>query len=163
MKSKYIDLVGGIVVVSFAIFLFVASLGMKSLSSAQIEPQFVPRLTAYALFLLGAGIIARWVVMKHKGALPHDDEKKAKPGVIAQITPAITFVLLVLYILSLKKIGFTIATALYLTLQISLLSALFTLKDILKNVLIGVSSAVVIFLIFYWGFWMPLPIGPWGF
>ena len=164
MKSKYVDLVAGIVVVGFAIFLFVASLGMKSLIAAKIEPQFVPRLTSYALFLLGAGIIARWVWMKRKGTLPADEQqKKEKSGLLSQITPVASFVFLFLYLFFLKRIGFTLSTALYLIFQINLLSAIFTWKEILKNTFIGVACAVITFLIFYRGFMLALPVGPWGF
>ena len=163
LKSKYVDLAAGIVVIGLALFVFIASIGMKSFAAAQIEPQFVPRLTAFALFFLGALIIARWELARRRGTLPKDEEQKEKTSVLARVTPVITFVLLFLYIFSLTRLGFTISTMLYLTAQISLLSGIFTRKEILKNAIISVISSVTIYLFFSVAFTIYLPVGPWGF
>ena len=163
LKRKYIDLLAGIVVIGFAIFLYAASFGMRSFAAAQIEPQFVPRLTAYALFLLGAAIIVKWALMKYRGTLPEDEEQKEKPSILSLITPPLTFVLLFMYLFFMRRIGFTLSTALYLAIQITLLSGVFNRREIIKNSLISVFSAGIIFFVFSRWFWMPLPVGPWGF
>jgi len=164
MKDRYKDLVAGLIVILFAGLIYISTFGMKSLVHIQIEPTTIPRLTALVLFLIGVGIMIKWLWMRHKGVLPLDEERKEdKPGTIIRFTPLITFILIFIYILLLKRIGFTLSTILFLTAEITLLSANFTRKNILKNLAISVAAAVVIFLIFYVGFQRAIPVGPWGF
>jgi len=79
------------------------------------------------------------------------------------ITPWVSFIYIGLYIYLMRKIGFVLSSTLYLTLQIPLLSVDMSRKSYLKAFIIGVITAVVVFLIFAKGFGLRLPTNDWGF
>ena len=68
-----------------------------------------------------------------------------------------TIVLIFLYILLMPKIGFTIATFCFLTLQITLLSTDLSAKSWLKSLLIALIAALVIYIIFGCAFGLAVP------
>ena len=74
-----------------------------------------------------------------------------------KITMPCTIVLIFLYILLMPKIGFTIATFCFLTLQITLLSTDLSAKSWLKSLLIALIAALVIYIIFGCAFGLAVP------
>ena len=74
-----------------------------------------------------------------------------------KITLPCTLVLIFLYILLMPKIGFTIATFFFLTLQITLLSTDISAKSWLKSLLIALVASVGIYVIFGCAFGLAVP------
>ena len=79
------------------------------------------------------------------------------------LTPWVSFAYIALYISLMRPFGFTLASVVYLTLQIPLLSVDFSKKSWLKALIIGIITSVVVFLIFAKGFGLRLPTNGWGF
>ena len=173
-KSKnYSDLVAGIVVMLLAAFFYWTTLGTKSFMKAgrgRLAPDAVPKAVAIAMFVLGIVIIVKWLIDSARGkvkpAEAFDDsedcvgmteEQVRNRHLFQKITMPCTLVLIFLYILLMPRIGFTIDTFFFLTLQITLLSTVLSVKSWLKNALIALIASLAIFIIFGCAFGLAVP------
>lgn len=173
-KSKnYSDLVAGIVVMLLAAFFYWTTLGTKSFMKAgrgRLAPDAVPKAVAIAMFVLGIVIIVKWLIDSARGkvkpAEAFDDsedciglteEQIKNRHLFQKITMPCTLVLIFLYILLMPRIGFTIDTFFFLTLQITLLSTDLSVKSWLKSALIALIAALAIFIIFGCAFGLAVP------
>lgn len=124
-------------------------------------------MVAGIIFVLGVVQIIRHFVNQKKNPAAKTAEVSKKPldkmYVFRVITPWVSFVLIALYIFLMRKIGFVLASTLYMTLQIPLLSVDLKWKSFLKAFIIAIITAVVVFLIFAEGFGLRLPTNDWGF
>ncbi len=173
-KSKnYSDLVAGIVVMLLAAFFYWTTLGTKSFMKAgrgRLAPDAVPKAVAIAMFVLGIVIIVKWLIDSARGkvkpAEAFDDsedcvgmteEQVRNRHLFQKITMPCTLVLIFLYILLMSRIGFTIDTFFFLTLQITLLSTDLSVKSWLKSALIALIASLAIFIIFGCAFGLAVP------
>lgn len=173
-KSKnYSDLVAGIVVMLLAAFFYWTTLGTKSFMKAgrgRLAPDAVPKAVAIAMFVLGIVIIVKWLIDSARGkvkpAEAFDDsedcvgmteEQVRNRHLFQKITMPCTLVLIFLYILLMPRIGFTIDTFFFLTLQITLLSTVLSVKSWLKSALIALIASLAIFIIFGCAFGLAVP------
>ncbi len=173
-KSKnYSDLVAGIVVMLLAAFFYWTTLGTKSFMKAgrgRLAPDAVPKAVAIAMFVLGIVIIVKWLIDSARGkvkpAEAFDDsedcvgmteEQVRNRHLFQKITMPCTLVLIFLYILLMSRIGFTIDTFFFLTLQITLLSTVLSVKSWLKSALIALIASLAIFIIFGCAFGLAVP------
>ena len=173
-KSKnYSDLVAGIVVMLLAAFFYWTTLGTKSFMKAgrgRLAPDAVPKAVAIAMFVLGIVIIVKWLIDSARGkvkpAEAFDDsedcvgmteEQVRNRHLFQKITMPCTLVLIFLYILLMSRIGFTIDTFFFLTLQITLLSMVLSVKSWLKSALIALIASLAIFIIFGCAFGLAVP------
>ena len=173
-KSKnYSDLVAGIVVMLLAAFFYWTTLGTKSFMKAgrgRLAPDAVPKAVAIAMFVLGIVIIVKWLIDSARGkvkpAEAFDDsedcvgmteEQVRNRHLFQKITMPCTLVLIFLYILLMSRIGFTIDTFFFLTLQITLLSTFLSVKSWLKSALIALIASLAIFIIFGCAFGLAVP------
>ena len=173
-KSKnYSDLVAGIVVKLLAAFFYWTTLGTKSFMKAgcgRLAPDAVPKAVAIAMFVLGIVIIVKWLIDSARGkvkpAEAFDDsedcigmteEQVRNRHLFQKITMPCTLVLIFLYILLMSRIGFTIDTFFFLTLQITLLSTVLSVKSWLKSALIALIASLAIFIIFGCAFGLAVP------
>lgn len=173
-KSKnYSNLVAGIVVMLLAAFFYWTTLGTKSFMKAgrgRLAPDAVPKAVAIAMFVLGIVIIVKWLIDSARGkvkpAEAFDDsedcvgmteEQVRNRHLFQKITMPCTLVLIFLYILLMSRIGFTIDTFFFLTLQITLLSTVLSVKSWLKSALIALIASLAIFIIFGCAFGLAVP------
>lgn len=173
-KSKnYSDLVAGIVVMLLAAFFYWTTLGTKSFMKAgrgRLAPDAVPKAIAIAMFVLGIVIIVKWLIDSARGKVKPveaiDDsedciglteEQIKNRHLFQKITMPCTLVLIFLYIVLMPRIGFTIDTFFFLTLQITLLSTDLSVKSWLKSALIALIAALAIFIIFGCAFGLAVP------
>lgn len=173
-KSKnYSNLVAGIVVMLLAAFFYWTTLGTKSFMKAgrgRLAPDAVPKAVAIAMFVLGIVIIVKWLIDSARGkvkpAEAFDDsedcvgmteEQVRNRHLFQKITMPCTLVLIFLYILLMSRIGFTIDTFFFLTLQITLLSTDLSVKSWLKSALIALIASLAIFIIFGCAFGLAVP------
>ena len=163
-KKNYTDLFAGIVVMVLAAFFYWTTLGTKSFMKAgkgRLAPDAIPKAVAIAMLVLGVVIIIKWLINTRQGKVKpieaaddSDDcigmteEQIKNRHLFQKITMPCTIVLIFLYILLMPKIGFTIATFCFLTLQITLLSTDLSAKSWLKSLLIALIAALVIYIIF---------------
>lgn len=173
-KSKnFSDLIAGIVVVLLAAFFYWTTLGTKSFMKAgrgRLAPDAVPKAIAIAMFVLGIVIIVKWLIDSARGKVKPveaiDDsedciglteEQIKNRHLFQKITMPCTLVLIFLYIVLMPRIGFTIDTFFFLTLQITLLSTDLSVKSWLKSALIALIAALAIFIIFGCAFGLAVP------
>ena len=163
MLKKYGDLIAGIVTAVFAVGLYIASLFIKQFSYSGLGADFVPKLVACVLLLLGVLLIVR-------GARDLRLHVQAEKALAADQTPEIpafrpnyasvaaSVALLLLYALLIGEVGFPIVTLAYLFLQMLVL----TPRDKIKWGKFAVISAVstaAIYGVFTYAFKIMLPMG----
>ena len=172
-KKNYTDLFAGIVVMVLAAFFYWTTLGTKSFMKAgkgRLTPDAIPKAVAIAMLVLGVVIIVKWIINTRQGKVKpieaaddSDDcigmteEQIKNRHLFQKITMPCTIVLIFLYILLMPKIGFTIATFCFLTLQITLLSTDLSAKSWLKSLLIAHTAATEIYTIFGCAFGLAVP------
>lgn len=138
--------------------------------SGGIDSSTVPYILS--IMITALGIIQIVIAMK---ALRRDAEsaraQAAQPDPAsgeAQTAPAarpdfvsvfFTGLLILLYVALLDTFGFMVMSALYLMLQISLLTPKYAKANYLKYAVISVVTAVVVYYQFYWAFDIMLPHG----
>ncbi len=162
-SKRYLDLWCGLITMLAAVLFYLSTLNTKTFSVSQIKPEMIPRITMIAMFILGVGIIIKWFIVTRRTPVTEEQEEKQPGSFVQRITAPVTFILIFLYIFSLKIIGFTTATTLYLTCQITLLSTNLGWKSWLRSLAVGVIMAVLIFLAFAKGFSLALPVNGLGF
>ncbi len=167
MSKKVKQILSAIVAWIFAAWIFVFTANLTSGTNSLIRPEYVPRLVAVLLIVFGIIMfidgIRTPVTDAEKQVLEREKEAKKQMPIIERFTPILTLVLITLFLLSLRPVGFTVSAAVYLTLQMTLLSGDFSLKSWIKYAVIGVVSAVLIFFIFRQGFSLKIPINSLGF
>ena len=172
-KKNFTDLISGIVVMALASFFYWTTIGTKSFMKAgkgRLAPDTVPKVVAIAMFVLGVIIIVKWLINTKQGKIApaeKEDDSANTEGMTEEqiknrrlfqkITLPCTLVLIFLYILLMPKIGFTIATFFFLTLQITLLSTDLSAKSWLKSLLIALVASVGIYVIFGCAFGLAVP------
>ena len=172
-KKNFTDLISGIVVMALAAFFYWTTIGTKSFMKAgkgRLAPDAVPKVVAIAMFALGVIIIVKWLINTKQGKIvpaEKEDDSANTEGMTEEqiknrrlfqkITLPCTLVLIFLYILLMPKIGFTIATFFFLTLQITLLSTDISAKSWLKSLLIALVASVGIYVIFGCAFGLAVP------
>ena len=172
-KKNFTDLISGIVVMALASFFYWTTIGTKSFMKAgkgRLAPDTVPKVVAIAMFVLGVIIIVKWLINTKQGKIApaeKEDDSANTEGMTEEqiknrrlfqkITLPCTLVLIFLYILLMPKIGFTIATFFFLTLQITLLSTDIYAKSWLKSLLIALVASVGIYVIFGCAFGLAVP------
>lgn len=172
-QKNFTDLISGIVVMALASFFYWTTIGTKSFMKAgkgRLAPDTVPKVVAIAMFVLGVIIIVKWLINTKQGKIApaeKEDDSANTEGMTEEqiknrrlfqkITLPCTLVLIFLYILLMPKIGFTIATFFFLTLQITLLSTDISAKSWLKSLLIALVASVGIYVIFGCAFGLAVP------
>ena len=178
IKAENSDLASGIFTIIVAVLAFCATFSHSSSSlQSVIGPVTVPRLVSGIIMLLGAVLVVRHFAKNHRtnadpdgqgktdstAEMAQQEETADKMKVFRVITPWCCFLLIAIYIFLMRKIGFTLASIFYLTLQIPLLSVDFSKKSFLKAFVIGIIASAVVYLIFAQGFGLQLPSNDWGF
>jgi hypothetical protein len=162
VKKKTIELASAVTVLIWSLWIFLNTLNMKSFSAAQIEPQTVPQLTSAVLFIFGLRLLLQWFIKNRGGFFNNESNTERALPKLQRHTPLLTFILIFIYIYTIKLIGFTFSTTIYLTLQITLLSADFKIRNFVKNAVIGLLVALLVFFIFNKGFSLVLPVSLFG-
>lgn len=172
-KRNYTDLISGIVIMVLAAFFFYTTFGTKSFlgtGRGRTAPDTIPKIVACAMFVLGAIITGKWLLQLRRGTLPpvqeEDDAADCEGMTEAQIlsrhrfqkiTMPLTLLFIFCYIFAMPRVGFTISTFFFLTLQITLLSADLSAKSWVKSLLIALIASVGIYLIFGCAFNLAVP------
>ena len=181
-RKNYTDLISGLVVMALAAFFYWTTIGTKSFMKAgrgRLAPDAIPKAVAIAMFVLGIIIIVKWIISSSRGKVPPleivDDSEDCvgmtesedcvgmteaqirNRHLFQKITMPLTLLLILLYLIAMPRIGFTISTFCFLTLQITLLSADLSAKSWLKNLLIALIATLVIYIIFGCAFGLAVP------
>lgn len=150
-----------------AAWIFIFTRNLSSGTNNLIKPEFIPRVVAIGLILLGIGLFIQALRIKvseeEKKALEEKRAARKELPLIERLTPFLTLVLIFLFLLLVKSLGFTVCATIYLTLQMTLLSGDFSLKSWLKYFVIALVASVAILFIFRYGFKLKLPVNAWKF
>lgn len=150
-----------------ALWVFIFTRNLSSGTNDLIKPEFVPRVIALGLIILGIGMFIQALKTKvteeERKALEEKKAERRATPLVERLTPLLTLVLIFLFLFFLKKIGFTVCATVYLTLQMTLLSGDFSLKSWLKYFVIALVVSVAILFIFRYGFKLKLPVNAWKF
>lgn len=160
MFRRYRDLIAGILVDLFAVFVYYETFNIKIIQSlaGKTNATFFPRLVVIALGLLGTILIVQGAL--YAKSHPVDKNAANTPFKLSQgaLCGLETGVCVFLYALAFKPVGFLLSTAVYLFLQMNILATKEQRKPILFAVIAVVVSAIVYFA-FVKGFKLSLPAG----
>ena len=166
-KKGQNDLFSGIVLGGFAIAYLIGAAMIKipkMLSSSFLNASSVPKLWGTLLLILGIILVIRGVrVMKAEKAAGNVPEKKTAAQMVKDFWSANRaviemFVVLLIYIALIQPVGFLISTFLFLFAEFNIL----TYKEDRKlgfSIIFALVCAVGIYVMFKYGFKMPLPQG----
>lgn len=147
LKNK--DFVLGIIMIAFAVFMFVLTKGLPNTESQFFDSRFMPYLVSIMSLLLG--IVQ---IIKHLGKeSEHESIKKDFK------TLAITTVLLACYIFLYGQIGFIVASIVFLFLQIIILTPNYYKKNYVLYGVLAVVTTLAIYYLFLILFKIKLPSG----
>ena len=122
--NRYKDTIVGVASIVISIALFIATFFIEEFSRTRLGADFVPRVTAAVLFLLGLTLIIKEYKANRAAApaaaAPKEPEKKV--GLTGPLPVILNILLFVAYLLLLDKVGYLIMTPVYLFLQILLLT-----------------------------------------
>lgn len=154
-------LTGGLVV-GLGVALFLASNAVKDFASVGVGSAFLPRLVAFVLLLSGLVILSQGLRRNTPTQSSSEEESTVEsdtPKVFGGLPGvALTVALMLAYLILLDTLGFLIASAAYVFLQILVLS-----KDAPRRLLSFALSAVIPALLAYFlfvnVFQISLPVG----
>lgn len=164
MNKRYGSLMMALAFVVLGAVMFVSSFHMKSLTKANVGPEFVPRIVAVSL--MGLGLLhtleesrrlkaGKQVQGKQESTEMKYEEKPFRQKYGFWITVGLVF----LYILGISVIGFPLASIAYLFLQICTFAHDLGRKKLLQYALISFVTAAVISILFVKVFRVSLPVG----
>lgn len=167
MTERLKGFISAAVAWAVALWIFIFTHNLSSGTNDLIKPEFVPRVIALGLIILGIGMFIQALKTKvteeERKALEEKKAERRATPLVERLTPLLTLVLIFLFLFFLKKIGFTVCATVYLTLQMTLLSGDFSLKSWLKYFVIALVVSVAILFIFRYGFKLKLPVNAWKF
>ena len=158
------DILAGIFFCVFAAWYFISATQIEipnSLSSSFLNAASVPELWGGVLFILGIVVIIRGALKLAK--VPKEektsDEKASAGQWLSKSSAAIAmFVVLFIYIFLMNKIGFMIDTVLFLFCEFIILTRKEE-RNYVVTAILALVFGVGIYMLFKYGFSMPLPQG----
>ena len=155
--KKYLknrDFVSGFVLVLLSVIGFYSTnkFNLSSISSYG-NPATVPRIILILLFIMSA-LTMVGAIRKENG----DGENREERSLEQKLPEYLTFVLLVVYVFTVKPIGYVISTAIYLLLQMYVLSC-FEKRRLWLFALIAIMVSPLLYYIFRAFFDVLLPAG----
>jgi putative tricarboxylic transport membrane protein len=159
MSEKNKRLFSSILVLSFALIVFIGSLNMRTLLASLTGPEYVPRIVASLLLVLGLFLLASAVKNYRSDDSDEGKREDEHDTFLDKYIVNVTLVLFFLYVLFLKRLGFVISTVLYVTLQIDVFSRSFNIKKTIVYLVFAIPFSLLIFYIFSKFFNVVLPRG----
>lgn len=162
MVPKIRDVQAGIVLLFVSVIMFSATLSFKKLTTSLVGPAFMPQVIAGLIALMSIAIIVQGV----KSVKASRAEKSSTDAVVEEkpkeevtYRPVIlTFVLMAVYVAVMPFVGFLITTAVYMFIQMMILSDKPERKWLLFVVVSLVASATI-YYVFRNVFYVMLPSG----
>ncbi len=156
MTNKQRDMLCSAVFLVFGIAMLYLSFGIKHRISSDVGSAYVPKFIAICIIVAAGAKLILSVMDKSPSASKREGSDMDLFGGIG------TMALMLCYMLALQPVGFIISSAVYLFLQILLMSN----KDNRKPVLFAIISIVLpvaVYALFNYVIKMPLPKGIFGF
>ena len=161
MLKKYKEAFCGVFLILLAIGLFIASFSIRSVALNLIKADFFPRLCA-GLFLI-LGIIQTGIGLSQAKGYQPDPDEASLPFWKDDRTVSMleTLVLITVYGLLLKPVGFVVSTFIYLIVQMYVLPPKVkrAKRNIVLFIVISLIASLAIYLLFVKVFYLMLPAG----
>ncbi len=160
--SNYKNLGAAIVVLLIAAFLFVASFFVESSTVTTLGPEFMPRLIAVIVFLLGLlnlnTAVRDFKFLKENGKLvPYEGPKTWKQRFYDNLD-WISGGLMLVYVFSIGTFGFLIPSIVYMFLQILLYTTM-NKRNYVLYIIVSIVIPSAIYFLFRNYFFLMLPQG----
>lgn len=149
-QLKNRDVVSGGALTLFAVWLYAQTYGFKVSNVSRFGSATIPRVVAAFLALLALGVIWDGI---HSG-----QAERANRTWEERLPESMTYVVLFLYVIFIRRIGFLITSALYLGIQMFILSN-FNKKRLLLYFAVGCIGSAVLYYSFRYIFGVVLPGG----
>lgn len=153
MTNKKRNLVISGLFLAFGVFLFVQSMGVKHMMKNDVGSGFFPKVIAVAI--IAAALVRLILTLKE----PEGEAKKASSDMMGGW---LTIALVGIYVIAFNEVGFLIATAIYLFLQMLVLTPA-EKRNIPLLAGISIAAPVFIYTLFVYVINTPLPKGIFGF
>lgn len=163
MISKIRDVQAGIFLLFVSVIMFTTTLTFKKLTTSQVGPAFMPQVIAVLIALMAVAIIIQGVrnVKAERGKKASTDVVVTKKDTKNEVTyrPVIlSFALMAVYVVVMPFVGFLITTAVYMFIQMMILSDKPERKWLLF-VTVSVVASASIYYVFRNVFYVMLPNG----
>lgn len=156
MTNKMRDILCSIIVIAFGAAMIYFVKDVKRVIRTDIGSKYVPMLIGWCLIATGASKLAYSI-------FSHSKEENKKIVFSQDMLGGIgTIILMLLYMAAFEPIGFVVASAVYLFLQMLLLSEKSN-RRIILFALIAVLLPLAVDALFVYVIKMPLPVGIFGF
>lgn len=163
MKKNY-GLIAAAVIILFSVYIYINALTITSTANAALGPAFMPKMVAIILFILGWLDFFEELKKKKAAALKEQREEIPNPGapgtgegsrktsaglqgLLRSRVDVFSALLLLFYVFTIKSLGFLIASAIYMLLQMLLLT-----MNARRNYILIISMSLLVPCIIYFGF-----------
>ena len=150
MTNRQRDTIAAVIFLAFGIFMFANSLSINSIIPNEVGSGYVPKFLSIVIVIISVALLVLTLLKKKLGSTEKTDED-IKGGVF-------TVMALAAYVLLFEFLGFLLSTALYLFVQITLLSNEKNRKFLVFGI-ISIVVPLVIYGLFKALFHLPFPIG----
>ena len=155
--KKYMDIISGAFILLLSVVFFVGAHSIVSFADSKYGASITPRVVSVIMAILSIILIISGIqnlkVEKRTGI----NEASTKQSNENKIT-YYTLGLITIYIALINVIGFPVMTAIYIALQLFVLSGL-KMKKLLLGAIVGIVSSTLIYLIFSKALYIQLPLG----
>ncbi len=156
--KKYMDVISGTFILLLSIAFFVGAYSIVSFADSKYGASITPRVVSIIMAILSIILIVSGIrnlkVEKRNGGTNEASAKRGNTNKIAYYTLG----LIAIYIALINVVGFPVMTAIYIALQLFVLSGL-KMKKLLLGAIVGIVSSTLIYLIFSKALYIQLPLG----
>lgn len=160
--KKYGDYVVSGFFLALSTVMYVLATRLPKSRVMKIGPDFMPKVIAAVMFILSVILLLSTILTRRvrKASV----EKEAAEGRIEKTDyrrVILSFLMILLYVFTLKPVGFTIMSLIFLPAEMFILAPddQRTKKDLLKYLIISVIVVFVVYFLFRYGFKILLPRG----
>ena len=164
MKKNY-GLIAAVVIILFSVYVYINTLTLTSTANAALGPAFMPKMVSVILFVLGWLNLFEELKKKKNGQTQGEDvpervlAREAVPdggpttylarlrSLLVTRVDVFSAILLLGYVFSIKRLGFLIASAVYMLLQMLLLTV-----NTKRNYILLIALTIAVPSIIYFGF-----------
>jgi hypothetical protein len=158
MRNKFADIISGTILLIISLIIFIFANKIPRLVVTSIGPGFMPKFVAIimgglSILLIIKGILEKSVIVENEKIPTHQNE-----NILVKYIDFITVALLFAYAIGIAKLGFILATILYLVIHISIMGFK-ERQNIIITILIAIVFAVGIYFLFTKVLYVMLPAG----
>ena len=155
--KKYMDIISGAFILLLSVVFFVGAYSIVSFADSKYGASITPRVVSVIMAILSTTLIIsgiRNLKVEKRTGINKASTKQSNENKITYYTLG----LITIYIALINVIGFPVMTAIYIALQLFVLSGL-KMKKLLLGAIVGIVSSTLIYLIFSKALYIQLPLG----